>query len=466
MAANKLRKDEVQYELRIRNLPTLGDANELRKRLNQALASNTPVDDSVISELDVDKEIESCEEKFSDLSSLVESYEGNYADNEYMRLSARLSHLYNRLERLENSADMDAETETRLGNLMSTTKSLIDSFVPSKQPSPIETKDKDSTAKEGTVAAQSEEELVPAPANVNVVVSQNMPSHVGVPSSSQVQVGSLSVNPQPVVATIKDIEHTAPRKVPVFKWGLSFSNDQGLSIGAFLERAEELRRARGLTHEQLFQSAVDLFSGSALVWYRSTVGRIHTWGELCKEMKLVFQSPDYDDMLDQEIMSRTQGEQEPIDIYLAAMEGLYKRLANPVPESQRLRRILKNLNPYLQDKLCLVKISTLEELRELGRKAELGRLRSNCQKPPPKPNMVLEPDLAYTFIKRKGVPTNHVSSLRAMPPRNSQTATCWNCSKTGHCFRDCKENRAVFCYGCGNKGVKKPACDKCRPKNA
>lgn len=459
MSANRLRKDEVQYELQIRKLSTLGDANELRKRLNQALAANTPVMDSVVSELDIDKEIECCEEKFSDLSFLVEGYDGNYSDNEYLRLSARLSHLYTRLERLGNLADSDNPIDSRLQNLLTSARDLVGSFGPSKQL--LFTGDKD---KEMVTIAQNTSQFEEKTTTTVTEVS-NPPPLQSFPSSTQGQIERFGTSSQQVPVAVRSSESVAPHIVPVFKWGLSFSNDQGLSIGAFLERAEELRRARGLTHQQLFQSAVDLFSGSALVWYRSTVGRIHTWEELCKELKLVFQSPDYDDMLCQEIMNRTQGDQEPIDLYLAAMEGLYKRLANPIAEPQRLQQILKNLNPYLQDKLCLITISSLEELRELGRKAELGRLRSTHQRPPPKPNMVLEPDLAYSNLRRKGISAGHMSTLKMSPMRNPRALECWNCSKTGHRFRDCKEKRAVFCYGCGDQGVKKPTCNKCRPKN-
>ena len=59
------------------------------------------------------------------------------------------------------------------------------------------------------------------------------------------------------------------KTVPVYKWGLRFDGQGGQSVGAFLERVEEIRRARRVTHEELFKSAVDLFAGQALVWYRS-----------------------------------------------------------------------------------------------------------------------------------------------------------------------------------------------------
>ncbi|KAH0814758.1 hypothetical protein GEV33_008033 [Tenebrio molitor] len=58
--------------------------------------------------------------------------------------------------------------------------------------------------------------------------------------------------------------------VPVHKWNLKFSGeDPRLSLSSFLIRVEELRIARHATEEDLYNSAIDLFEGRALTWYRS-----------------------------------------------------------------------------------------------------------------------------------------------------------------------------------------------------
>ncbi|XP_033208161.1 uncharacterized protein LOC117167382 [Belonocnema kinseyi] len=42
-------------------------------------------------------------------------------------------------------------------------------------------------------------------------------------------------------------------------------------------------------------------------------------------------------------------------------------------------------------------------------------------------------------------------------------AGCWNCGSTGHCYQDCMEgNRAIFCHGCGEPGVRTRSCPFCR----
>jgi len=275
----------------------------------------------------------------------------------------------------------------------------------------------------------------------------------------------LSTNESKANDTCNQIK---PKSVPVYKWGLKFNGEGSVSVAAFLERAEELRRARGVSCQELYESAVDLFSGTALMWYRSACRRISSWEQLKEELKHVFQSADYDDRLHQEILHRTQGDTESLDLYLAAMDGLFGRLSVPLSEEIKLERILKNMNTYLQDKLCMFNINTRDELQQLGRKAEVGKLRSSTLQPPPKPTGVMEPDLACYSGRRKivqGTVSYLQNNQKTPPPARKSIMKCWNCGEENHAFRDCRKEKKIFCYGCGQPGVRKSSCPKCGSKN-
>lgn len=453
MSANHLRKDEVAYELRIRGVDFAGTADELRKRLNQCLSTNTLVKETVVNQLDVDEELEKCKEKYEDIVSLVDEYDGKGKDSEYQRISARLYHLYRRIERIPVGTSSDQEVISRKTELLENTKKVRGNFKDIKGSSD------DQTSSQGDGQTKQV-------ATVEETTSSNKTDGLDMENSrsdSVVKETVPSTKPQQNKKTFTQ-NVMARKSVPVYKWGVKFNNEHKQSIGSFLERVEELRRARGVSEEELFESAVDLFEGPALIWYRSTTDRITSWKALCKELKTVFQAPDYEFRLQQEIFSRMQGDQEPIDVFIAAMEGLYSRLSENIPEVVRLKQIYNNLHPQLQDRLAMFDIKSIEELRFMGRKAEAGRLRSSLPRTFPGVSSPLEPDLACaTSFRRRNLPPPKVAAVQ--PGRFPSHMKCWNCGELGHCYFACKEDRKKFCYGCGQPDVVKAKCEKCVPKN-
>lgn len=558
MSAYHLRKTEVSYELKIRSLPTDGNAGELRKRLSLALSLNTEIDEAVVDLLVPEVELDECEAKLQDLSALVADYEGDFKDNEFHRIMARLWHLYHRVNRIPVGAAA-SDVEESKGGLLVKSKGLLDSFENSKSKFQTEVSEEHTNVKVSPEKTLKTSPHPEQPQRLHPPLGITGPS-VSMEKGRQRREDSVTVGEaelQGVKKKLVDLrdgrkhedwlikggrgyedwrlqdarrwrdersgeeerwrheerrlqedkrdqeEHliqeerklqeelmklqerklcleknnpttylreeeeclgedrrsgVQPRHVPVYKWGLKFDG-QTQSIGAFLQRVEELRRARGVTPEELYDSAVDLFTGPALVWYRSTTGRINTWGSLCLEMKIVFQSPDHDIRLQQEIFSRVQGEAESIDLFIAAMEGLYGRLATRVPEEVKLKQIFHNLSPQLQDRLALYDFTSIEQLRQIGRKAEAGRYRSTVSRGSTRGNGSLEPDLAYEPNRRR---TNQLASVAA-PPKEIR-AMCWNCGQVGHRHQTCQQARRKFCFGCGTPDVIKTNCPKCTSK--
>lgn len=515
MNSHHLRKNEVEYELKIRGVSHVGNANDLRKRLNECYSSNTSVSDEAVEQLDSEEEIEVCEEKLEDLDGLVSEYDGSYKDNEYNRILARLWHLSLRVGRIPVE---DEPVDNRHTELKENTKTLLEGFIaqgeaakgtPGKNLKKAEEKEIPATQNDDSYCTSASTTAAPMGSTSSTVsttagaaslstssvftgpiitptVTSSTSTMFSTSSATSVQTTTTpsftasqptnSMTPQlgvaadGIAATGSTFRmDTSRHHVPVFKWGLQFNCNLNQSVGSFLQRVEELRRARGVSEEELFQSAVDLFQGTALIWYRSTLGRIKSWRELCKELRTVFQSPDYDIRLQREIMNRFQGQDEPIDLYIASMEGLFGRLTTQVGEDVRLRQLMDNMNPHLQDRLAMEEIRTIEELRSRGRRAESGRLRAAFVKEPTVNRQVLEPDLAYHERKKRGSPpVGNVASLET--PRTERLTTkggrkCWNCGEEGHVFSRCQKERKRFCYACGQPDVIKAKCGRCNPKN-
>lgn len=109
-----------------------------------------------------------------------------------------------------------------------------------------------------------------------------------------------------------------------------------MSLSAFLQRVEELRKARNLSIDELFRAGYDLFSGKALTWFRANIKHASDWSSLVKLLREEIHPADYDERLYDEIKSRTQGSSESIGIYMAITNNLFSRLPVTFSENKQL----------------------------------------------------------------------------------------------------------------------------------
>lgn len=65
--------------------------------------------------------------------------------------------------------------------------------------------------------------------------------------------------------------------------------------------------------------------------------KVSTWEELVKELRTEFEPRDYEDRLWEEIRRRTQGSEESIGVFTAAMDNYFHRLPTVPSEQERLK---------------------------------------------------------------------------------------------------------------------------------
>lgn len=255
------------------------------------------------------------------------------------------------------------------------------------------------------------------------------------------------------------------RSQPVEKWNVKFGGDSKLTLHQFLERVEELKHARNVSDEEMFVSAIDLFEGKALMWFRANKNRCDSWSNLINLLKKHFEPPDYRPRLFNDIITRTQDPSETFVDYFSSMSAMFNRYGD-ISEEIKLSILIRNLAPFYT--MQLPDVSSLRELEEECLKIEVKKFRTDNYKPPSRNrNKYVEPDLACIRLETSSAASCSSEVPKSVVERRTPLAklSCYHCRKEGHIKRDCPSLKNLVCYRCGELNVTVRTCKKCNPGN-
>lgn len=438
LVINHLKKDELIYELGIRGVmcDDTKTVEELRCCLRPILKlekANTSFSYPDYS-FDVDAELQIVSDKSEELSSLIVRFKSGVLKQSPEILKSRLHHLLNRLDKMP-IASLAKEKVQQRSDLLARVLGLLDSLDTPTQP--------DEATVPGDTAVGLESIFAARVGQNYMSDSEDAPEIVSPPAHNSTGISPI-------------VSHSSQ---PVQKWNLKFTGDpKGISVHNFLERVDELRLARNVSEQQLIESAIDLFGGKALLWYRSNKQRVSDWQSLSRLLVKHYEPPDYRDRLFEEIISRTQDPSESFVEYYSCMLSMFRRYGS-VAEDIQLRIISKNLAPFYT--MQLPTVTSLANLEDECLKLEQRKYRVDNYRPPlRRRNASVEPDFAFVGV---GSSTNYDSSTRPMvnSVENASRLKCYNCDQLGHAFRECSAPRRVFCYKCGRLNVTVRRCPNC-----
>lgn len=446
MSIGSLAREELEYELRIRGVTDLSTVVHMRRTLRnlRKLTQHSsqfptypfafPVDSAAI------------RNKLDEISTLLSTFTTGRDSAEYRKITNKLAFVWSRIQNSQPTSEAEKDGKTaftvEVAQLTTSLQSKLRLLT-----------------RQSTMADVS---LNPLSANGSALSDHSSQSS----DEEETQPTSMLAPQFSAVLPCQSSKYSA-KPIPVSSWGLKFTGDpKQLSVSAFLQRVAELKVARNSTDDLIYRSAIDLFSGNALIWFRANHHSYRTWPEIAGALRAEFQAYDYDERLLEEIKHRTQGNSESIGIYMAIMKGLFSRLSVTLSEKAQLKIMLRNLLPYFQTQLGLTEVNSVSELLRFGRLLEAKRSTVEAFVPPPTRNKVLEPDLAYVSVDT--IPTTstrtpqlNVSSSAPDTRRPTKAVVCWNCRREGHRLSNCPLPRKRLCFRCGNPNVTVHTCPRC-----
>lgn len=446
---NHLLDYELDYELAIRSVITQRNVSEKRKILSKLIkkerSANKPG-----SQVDLDNynynfkfEEAAINKSITSITDAIIDFEGTTSDSAYARIQSRIIHLSDRVKRL---------------------------VVPGDDEDSVEGFKQESYA----TCIQLESDL-----DDRVTVDPQTPTNIPFPP----QMTQPVVNVSPVISC-------SSSKQPLSTWGVKFNGD-AKSVYYFLERVSDLSRARGVSEDELFISAVELFVGDAFIWYRSVRSSVTDWNSLVARLKKDFLPPYSDDEVWDSIRQRKQKKNESFTIFIAQLENLFSRLTVPVAEVTKVKYVKRNLLPEYIHQLALHPVDSISTLTNLCRNLEEAAYItakrpaqhqvSYLENPVSSPHISRTKNVNFRNSSRQGNYSRRPNNAHSQPAEvmeadtskikpdtfnSKQTASkgqviCFNCRLPNHNFRSCTLKRNLFCFRCGEQNVKVSTCPKC-----
>lgn len=185
---------------------------------------------------------------------------------------------------------------------------------------------------------------------------------------------------------------------------------------------------------------------------------------MCRALRQQYSDSRSDVDIRELIRDRKQKQGESFDNFYESVVELTDRLKEPLSNIMLVEILRRNLLPEIQHEILNLKITSLQELRDICRRREFFlqdiRRKSGLGFSRPSLGSKRVSELDELLVN------DDVESLdEASEQISAVSLSCWNCHQTGHRYQECLANRTVFCYGCGLPDTYKPTCKNCNPKN-
>lgn len=282
------------------------------------------------------------------------------------------------------------------------------------------------------------------------------------------------------------------------KWGISYDGlGKPQEALKFLDRVLARADSFQLPKEKIPLVLPVLLKGLAESWYDCHKEEWVDWASCEKSFKLFFLPAKFREEMDEEVKACIQKEEQPIKDFILKLRTMMRFVPSLTP-SEQLDRVYKNLTVGYQLNIKRSEFRTLEELILLGEEYEekvqkaskLERVPANfnhqrygnqrfqnqlsgrnhyqknfsmqAKQRHEETNLNSRGEARKTnpFRDSPGTPRleHPVSEEQERKTNNSNKWVCYNCDRTGHTARYCKQPYRPYCKKCSKKGVSTKEC--------
>lgn len=269
--------DELSYELMIRGIPTTGIVADKSTKFQNCLRAEQGEDPLTDFPLDPQAEQKICTEKLTELAQLIEVLDDSKYQYEYARIGTRLTHIHKRLGRIT-----DSRSKIKIAELI---EKCEECFAKLRQ----------KFTTQASTHLLAEQETSKTEEDQADIITDPKPAPPATLTPAETLESRLATALERFSLTVADSMQRLPgdkSNSPVHKWNVKYDGDPGLS--SFLERIDKLSASRGVSKPKLFASAVELFTGNAITWFRDKRHTLNTWEELTTALKETFLPSDYE----------------------------------------------------------------------------------------------------------------------------------------------------------------------------
>lgn len=265
---------------------------------------------------------------------------------------------------------------------------------------------------------------------------------------------------QPNAEQANHAPYNFPQRVQLDKWGFQF-NGSNMSVEDFLFRVECKQNTSNYSWAEVYSDFNNLLSGPAEHWYWNFRKNRPQADYNAFKLALAERYPSKESDIDlwRKLMYRKQKPGESFDDFVDDIERIYYKMGDQPTNQQLISVIRGNVSSDIATYIGLNRTNSMVALKHMAREAEKLATKLN----PGQRNKsyskhvseVSEPDFCEN-------PEDHIFvEAFSAQRREYKIFQCKRCSQKFRVDEESKEEKRIYCYGCGKEGVIKSNCPVC-----